>query len=55
MGVATYVDLSVLVGHTTTDRTIGAFDFMSAHWFKGSKVTAEEVEAAQRMKEWEGA
>ena len=54
MGVATYVDLSVLVGHTTTDRTIGAFDFMAAHWFKGSKVAAEEAESAQRMKEWEG-
>ena len=54
MGVPTYIDLSVLVGHAVTDRTIGAHDFMAAHWFKGSKVAAEEAEAAQRMKEWEG-
>jgi len=33
MGVPTYVDLSVVVGHAATDRVIGWLDFMAGHRF----------------------
>jgi len=33
LGIKTYVDMSVLVGHAATDRIIGAFDFMSGCHF----------------------
>lgn len=33
LDIKTYVDMSVLVGHATTDRIIGAFDFMSGYRF----------------------
>lgn len=52
MGIKTYVDLSVLVGHATTDRVIGALDFMAGHYFLGMKKEAEQQEAAAEMVEW---
>ena len=33
LGIKTYVDLSVLVGHAATDRIIGALDFMAGFFF----------------------
>jgi hypothetical protein len=54
MGIPTYVDLSVLVGHAATDRAIGAFDFMSAQWFTSNKEAAEQQEAANALQEWRG-
>jgi hypothetical protein len=33
LGFTTYVDMSVLAGHASTDRIIGAFDFMAHFWF----------------------
>ena len=54
MGIPTYVDLSVLVGHAATDRIIGAFDFMAAQWFVSNKEAAEEQEAVAAMQEWRG-
>lgn len=54
MGIPTYVDLSVLVGHAATDRVIGAFDFMSGHRFLSEKKALEEQEAAGQLKEWTG-
>jgi len=55
MGITTYVDMSVVVGHAVTDRTIGLFDFMSGHRFLSEKKHLEEQEAAARLKEWTGA
>ena len=55
MGIQTYVDLSVLVGHATTDRTIGAFDFMSAQWFVSNKNAMQEQEAGDAIQEWKEA
>jgi len=52
MGIPTYVDLSVLVGHAATDRIHGAFDFMSAQWFTSHKEALEVSEADAKMKEW---
>jgi hypothetical protein len=54
-GVPVYVDLSVLVGHAATDRTIGAFDFMAAQWFTSNKDAMEQQEAASRVQEWRDA
>lgn len=54
-GLVTYVDLSVLVGHATMDRTIGAFDFMAAQWFVSNKEAMEKREAADKLQEWRGA
>jgi hypothetical protein len=51
-GVPTYVDLSVLVGHATTDRTIGALDFMAGHRFLSEKQALEEQEEAAEIREW---
>jgi len=55
MGTPTYVDLSVVVGHATTDRTIGLLDFMSAHRFLAEKQALETQEAAAAPREWRGA
>jgi len=52
MGVPTYVDLSVLVGHATTDSTIGALMFMSGYRFMTEKRDLEEKEALAKMREW---
>ena len=52
-GVPTYVDLSVLVGHAATDRTIGAFDFMAAQRFVSEKNALEQQEADAKLREWE--
>ena len=52
MGVPTYVDLSVLVGHATTDRIIGAMDFMAAQWFFSNKAALEEEQEAAEIREW---
>jgi hypothetical protein len=46
-GYQVYVDMSVLAGHASTDRMIGAFDFMSAFYF-GTKL--EEHRANEREK-----
>ena len=53
-GITTYMDLSVLVGHATTDRIIGAFDFMSAQWFTSNKEAMGAQEAEAKLREWEG-
>lgn len=54
MGVPTIIDLSVIVGHAVTDRTIGAFDFMAAQRFVAEKETLERQEAADARREWKG-
>lgn len=36
LGITVCVDLSVLVGHATTDRVIGAYDFMAHHYWEAS-------------------
>ena len=54
MGIPTYVDMTVLVGHAVTDRTIGALDFMAGQWFMESKAQAEEAEELAKMQEWTG-
>jgi len=53
LGIPTYVDLSVFVGHATTDRTIGLFDFMSGHRFLSEKAEFEKQENAAKMREWD--
>ena len=53
-GVPTYVDLSVVVGHATTDRIIGLLDFMAAHRFLSEKRAYEEKAAAELPREWTG-
>jgi len=54
MGIPTYVDLTVIVGHAATDRIIGAFDFMAAQWFTSNKQALEVREADAKMREWKG-
>ena len=51
-GIPVYVDMSVLVGHAATDRTIGAFDFMSGHRFLTEKQALEEQDAKRELTEW---
>jgi len=51
MGVKTFVDMSVLVGHASTDRIIGAFDFMSGHRFLDELKRTRAREDGQ-MREW---
>lgn len=49
LGITTYVDLSVLVGHAATDRLIGAWDFMSGFRFKSELENGRQLDAsAQR-------
>ena len=55
MSIPTYVDLSVLVGHATTGRVIGAYDFMSGYRFLNEKKALEEQEQRGEMMEWLGA
>ena len=57
MGVATYVDMSVLVGHASTDRIIGAFDFMSGFRFLDELERLEHLEHPQdaTLTEWNDA
>ena len=52
MGVMTFVDMSVLVGHATTDRVIGALDFMAGHYFLSTKKELEQQEIREGMTEW---
>jgi len=54
MGIPTYVDMSVLVGHATTDRVIGLLDFMAGHRFISEKKHLEEQEQMERLREWDG-
>lgn len=54
MGIPTYMDMSVLVGHAATDRVIGALDFMAGHRFLSEKKGLEEAELEARLKEWTG-
>jgi hypothetical protein len=51
LGVKTYVDMSVLVGHAATDRIIGAFDFMSGNRFLDELKRTRAAEDGI-MKEW---
>ena len=53
-GIPTYDDMSVLAGHATTDRSIGALDFMAGHWFVSHKAELEKQEAGDKMQEWRG-
>jgi hypothetical protein len=55
MGVPTYMDMSVLVGHAGTDRVIGAFEFMAGHRFLSEYKDAREREESDSMQEWKGA
>jgi len=55
MGIPTYVDLSVLVGHATTDRVIGLLDFMAGHRFISEKKHLEEQEQREKLQEWSNA
>lgn len=55
LGVPTYVDLTVLVGHAATDRIIGAFDFMAGHRFLSEKKYLQEQDDLARMKVWQDA
>ena len=52
MGVPVYVDLSVLVGHATSDRVIGAFDFMAAQRFVSEEQMLRQQEAEAAVREW---
>lgn len=49
LGIKTYVDMSVIVGHATTDRIIGAFDFMTALRFMNEleRERARDAQAAE--------
>jgi predicted peroxiredoxin len=51
MGVDTYVDMSVLVGHAATDRIIGAFDFMSGFRFLDELKRTQQRETGE-LEEW---
>lgn len=53
LGIPTYMDMSVLVGHAVTDRIIGALDFMAGHRFKAEKQHLEQQEAALALREWQ--
>ena len=52
LGIPTYVDMSVLVGHATQDRIIGALDFMAGHRFLSEKRQLEQQEEMARYREW---
>ena len=51
LGIPTHVDLSVLVGHASTDRIIGAFDFMAGYRFLDAVERLEQVESGE-LQEW---
>ena len=52
LGIPTYVDMSVLVGHAATDRIIGAFDFMAGHRFLSEKKYLTEADDLATLKRW---
>jgi len=51
LGVKTFVDQSVIVGHASTDRIIGAFDFMTALRFMNELEEKRAIEGAE-LTEW---
>ena len=51
LGIKTFIDMSVIVGHASTDRIIGAFDFMTALRFYNELEKERQVDAA-KLTEW---
>ncbi|HUT62259.1 MAG TPA: hypothetical protein VNA25_30850 [Phycisphaerae bacterium] len=51
LGIPTHVDLSVLVGHATTDRVVGAFDFMAGYHFLDA-LDESKVQGDGELVEW---